>query len=111
MINDFIVQAYPEENLLKVILNGFFMESEIELALQLAKNEAEKLKPDFNVFVDIHNLKVAHKNYNLGMDKMKKILKLLGAGNMHLSGSNLAYKGQRREYVGLYPHKNEWFFS
>ena len=111
MINDFIVQAYPEENLLKVILNGFFMESVIELALQLAKNEAEKLKPDFNVFVDIHNLKVAHKNYNLGMDKMKKILKVLGAGNMHLFGSNRSYKRRAGEYVGLYPHENEWFFS
>ena len=111
MINDFIVRAYPEENRMRVILNGVFMKSEIELALHLARTEAIKLKPQFEVVVDIQNLKFAYKNYDLSLSQMKKMLKLLGAGTMHIMDLNSTQIGREKVYVGFYPYENEWFFS
>ncbi len=111
MINDFIVQAYPGKNLMTVILNGFFMKSEIELALYLASNEAKKLQRGFEVLVDIQNLKVAHKKYNLGLTEMKKVLKQLGAGNIRISDLNRSFTRHSFNSVGFYPYENEWFFS
>ena len=56
MINNFVVRAFTEKNQLKVLLDGVFMKSEFELALYLAKKEIRKLKPGFEVLIDIKNM-------------------------------------------------------
>lgn len=55
MINAFVVKAVPSSNILKVVLDGIFMKSEVELALHLIKIEKLKLKEGFNTIIDLSN--------------------------------------------------------
>jgi len=110
MINDFIIQAISGENILKIVLNGFFMKSEIELAIYLARIESFKLKPEFHVLMDSKNLRVAQKNFTLSFHKMKKILTLFGAGSLQFVEPDPIFAEQKYHTVGLYSYENEWFF-
>ena len=107
MINNFTVKAYPEKNTLVMVLNGFFMRSEIELALHLARIESIKLNTGFDVLVNIENLKVAQKEFDMSYNKMKNILTLFGAGNLHLIEDYTVFTGVIDKTVGLYSYENE----
>ena len=56
MNKSFVITAIPSMNLLKIVLGGIFMKSEIEHALHLIKLERMKLKEGFKVLLDIDNL-------------------------------------------------------
>ena len=109
MINNFIVRAFPEKNLLKICMDGFFMKSELELALHLAKRESKKLHVGFDVFIDIRNLKTLTNVMGINFSKLKRMLTILGGGNLQFLGLDYASKESMQENVGLYSHKNEWF--
>jgi hypothetical protein len=83
MIDNYTVRAIPEKNALALLLNGFFMRSEIELAFHLARIESLKLNKGFDALVNIENLKVAHREFKMSINKMKRILTLFGAENLY----------------------------
>jgi hypothetical protein len=56
MNKSFVITAVPSLNLLKIVLGGNFMKSEIEHALHLIKLEKMKLKEGFSVSLDLTNL-------------------------------------------------------
>lgn len=86
MINDFLVQAFPEKNELKITLDGYFMISELELAIYLAKTESEKLLPGYQVLMDIKNLKTGTKKPDISFKKLQRMLKMIGGGSLRIKG-------------------------
>jgi hypothetical protein len=110
MINNFIVKAIPEKNQLKVILDGFFMKSEIELAMHLAKRESKKLRKGYDVLVDITKFRSADKKSVLSAGKIHQLLKLMGSGELRFIGMNYAFAEAEFANVGFYPYENGWFF-
>ena len=111
MINDFIVKALPDKNQLKITLDGYFMKSELELALHLAKKESRKLKQGFDILIDIQNLHSPVNSMDISFSKVKRILGILGGGKMHFAGLNYEIEKPVYENVGFYPDENEWFLS
>ena len=108
MINTFIVKSCTERNELQIILDGFFMKSELELAVHLAKRESEKLKKGFEVKLNLRNFHSSEYIVETYLIKMKKILSLAGCGSFNYIGyapARLAI-----EIGGFYPYENEWFF-
>jgi hypothetical protein len=110
MINNFIVKAIPEKNQLKVILDGFFMKSEIELAMHLAKRESKKLNKGYDVLVDITKFRSSDKKSILSAGKIQQLLKLMGSGELRFIGMNYAFAETEYLNVGFYPYENGWFF-
>jgi hypothetical protein len=86
MINDFLVQAFPERNELKITLDGYFMSSELELALYLAKTESEKLIPGYLILMDIKNLKTGVKKPDMSFKNLQRRLKMIGGGSLRIKG-------------------------
>jgi hypothetical protein len=111
MINDFMVKAFPEKNQLKISLDGYFMRSELELALHLAKRESKKLRKGFDILIDIQNMKSPVNAMDISFSKLKRILGVLGGGRMMFAGINFALEHETHQNVGLYPNENEWFLS
>jgi hypothetical protein len=109
MINNFIVKAIPEKNQLKIILDGFFMKSEIELAMHLARNESKKLIRGYDVLIDITRFKSANKIFMMSYDRIRKLLKLMGSGEIKFIGINYAQLQTEGASVGFFPYKNGWF--
>jgi hypothetical protein len=109
MINDFIVKAFPEKNLLKISMDGYFQRSELELALHLAKSESRKLHPGFAVSLNIRNLRTSMNVIGVNFSKFRRLLMILGASNFHFIGVNHASSKALNEDVGFYPEENEWF--
>ena len=109
MINNFLVKAIPDKNQMKIILDGYFMKSELELALHLAKRESKKLSKGFDILIDIRNVKNPTNAMDISFSKMKRILGMLGGGNLRFAGLDYAYEMQSPETVGFYSNENEWF--
>ena len=107
MINNFFVRAYPENNQLRIVLDGYFMPSEMELALQLARYESDKLQSGFSVIIDTRNLRTSFDEKELYVKKIKKILTVLGCGNLKFAGRKYAFRQSLYENVGFYSIENE----
>jgi hypothetical protein len=107
MINDFLVKAFPEKNQLKIILDGYFMQWELELALYLAKKESKKLQRGFNVVIDIREMETPLKNMEIHFGKIKRILKMLGSASLEFVGVDYTFKRSLFENVGFYAYENE----
>jgi len=110
MINDFIVEAQKENNRLYVLLDGIYMKSEIDLALYLMKNEIRKLKPGFEVIIDIQNMDTGSSAMNLNFNKYRKLLRLMEPGTLRFKDLNHLFGEYEYQNGGYYPHENEWFF-
>jgi hypothetical protein len=111
MINSFIVKAVPEKNQLKVILDGFFMKSEVELAMHLAKRESKKLKKGYNVLIDITKFHSSEKVFSGNYGRIQHLLKMMGSGDLKFIGMNYNILAETNyANVGFYPYENEWFF-
>ena len=109
MINSFIVKAQQEDNQLYVLLDGIFMKSEIDLALYLMKNEIQKLKPGYEVLIDIQNLDSEASTLEGKFNKYKKLLKLMGAGSIRFLGLSSFLAQYSYQNGGDYSYENEWF--
>ena len=109
MINDFLVRANREKNELKIVLDGYFMKSELDLAFQLARQESRKLMPGFDVFVNIRNLNIPNKELLLDFERFERILKIMGGGSLKIVGLENTLSGFMYRNVGLYPYENAWF--
>lgn len=110
MINDFIIKAQKENNQLYILLDGIFMKSEMELIMYLIKKEIRKLKPCFEVSIDIHNMDSGALSVELQFLKFRKILKLMGAGTIKFVGLSNIFVQNEHQNGGDYSHENEWFF-
>jgi len=110
MINDFIVEAQKKNNRLYVLLDGIFMKSEIDLALCLMKNEIRKLKPGFEVIIDIQKMNTGLSPMSFSFNKYRKLLRLMGAGSIQFLGLSHFFGEYEYQNGGYYPHENEWFF-
>ena len=110
MINDFIVKAQKDNNQLYVLLDGVFMKSEIDLAFQLIKNEIQKLNPGYKVLIDIQNLDAGASAFEFKFYKYRKMLRLMGAGNVKFLGLSSLFTQNRVETGGDYSYENEWYF-
>ncbi len=108
MINSFIVKALPENNRLVVLLDGYFMKSEIELAIHLIAKESKKLASSFGVLLDVQNLDALAKDYPKYLKLISDKLKELNCGEIVLKGTPTRKYLQSREYVGFYPHEIGW---
>jgi hypothetical protein len=103
-MNNFLVQADSENNRLRIVLDGFFVKSEIELAFCLLRIERKKLQPGFDVFVDIENLKYLNVDITITKTKMKKILKLAGAGRIQFARETYSFVDYDKLPGGFYPN-------
>jgi hypothetical protein len=110
MINSFVIKAIPEKNQLKVILDGFFMKSEVELAMHLLKRESKKLKKGYNVLIDITRFHTAETAFSQNYSRIQHLLKMMGSGELKFIGMNYALEESVNESVGFYPYENGWFF-
>lgn len=110
MINKFIVKAQKENNQLYVLLDGFFMKSEIDLTLFLAKNEIQKLDPGYKVLIDIQNLDTRVSKLETKLNKYKKMLIQMGAGSVIFLGLSSLFTYYKYEDGGYYSYENEWIF-
>ncbi len=61
MITNFTVKASREKNDLLIAMDGFFMKSEVELVLHLAKKECKKLIPGFSMSFDIQHFNTSNR--------------------------------------------------
>lgn len=104
LMNHFLIQADIEKNILRIILDGFFVKSEIELAFYLLRIEKRKLVPGYDAFVDIDNLRYVNTEVNITKSKMKKILKLSGAGKIQFAHGIHAIIGSDQIIDGFYPN-------
>lgn len=84
------------------------MKSEIELAFYLIKNESKKLNPGYEVLVDIKNLHSSNHRLGISFGKIKKMLKLMGSGELRFIGLNYAIARQMEKNGGIYSYENEW---
>lgn len=109
MINDFLIRAYPSRNELYICLDGYFMKSELELALQLAKSESRKLLPGFKIVLDILNLRSSLFKSKTDYKKIERLLKMMGGGIVSVSGQKYTNRNLHSQSVGFYPHENTWF--
>jgi hypothetical protein len=89
MINSFIIKAVPDSNLLKVVLDGVFMKSEVELAMLLVRNESKKLKNGFRVIADLANFKSKGQGFNPEYYKIKQVLKSIGCKEINFIGQKV----------------------
>jgi hypothetical protein len=110
MINNFIVKANTEKNQLRLVLDGFFMNSEIELAMHLAKRESKKLKKGYNVLVDITRLNSADKKISHNYSRIQQQLNLMGSGDIKFIDMTQESADYKNVFVGFYPYENGWFF-
>jgi hypothetical protein len=104
MINNFIVKAIPEKNMLDVVLDGFFMKSEIELAMHLAKRESLKLRKGYNVRVDLTKFRSNEKRNVLSFERIQQQLKSMGSGNMKFIGANFSLSNIVNETLSVFTH-------
>ena len=110
MINDFLVRAFPDQNQLKIILDGCFMKSELELAFHLAKEESKKLLPGYNILVDIKNMKTTWKEFGSGLSKLNRLFREAGGGRLQIMGIDYESWSSTLNNVGFYPYENAWLF-
>lgn len=111
MINSFVVRGLKENNRLVIMLDGYFMESEIDLTLHLIKSETKKLSPGFGVLIDIHNLDSQDKNLKQNLNIIKNLLKELGSGKFVFKGTEYGTRLNNSNSVGFYPHEIGWNLS
>lgn len=109
MINYFTVRANSEYNELSIKLDGYFMKSELELALYLVKKEITKLIPGFSLKLDINNLNASIKSGGFDRNRVNRIARMLGAGEISYVQINRASSKDVFATVGFYPYENEWF--
>ena len=106
MINDFLIRAYPKENRLKVTLDGFFMKSELQLAIHLVRKESIKLNPGYEILLDIKNLKTDRRELNF--NKLSRLLMKMGGGTILNVGLDYDSEISESNNGGFYPHENTW---
>ncbi len=104
MINNFIVKAIPEKNLLNVVLDGFFMKSEIELAMHLAKRESQKLKKGYHVLVDLTKFRTGERNNYANYERIQRQLRLMGSGELKLVGMNFSLGNFVYDKLSVFTH-------
>jgi hypothetical protein len=75
MINSYTIKAIPATNLLKVVLYGIFMKSEVELALLLIKTEKMKLKEVNKAIIDLSNFQPKGLDFHSIHYKIQQLLK------------------------------------
>jgi hypothetical protein len=110
MINNFIVKANTEKNQLRLVLDGFFMNSEIELAMHLANRESKKLKKGYKVLVDITRLNSADNKITDNYSRIQQQLNLMGSGDIKFIDTTHKLADYKNAFVGFYPYENGWFF-
>lgn len=88
MLEQFKIKASERNNRLNIVLSGYFLMSEVELALHLMKRESKKLQSGFEVTADIRNFKTPMKTQESILLRIKKSLRLLGAGKVSYKKSN-----------------------
>lgn len=108
MINSFIVKALPENNRLVVLLDGYFMKSEIDLALHLIAKEAERLASGFGVFLDVQNMDVLKRDYPKYLKWISDEIKKFDCGEIVLKGTSDRSFLRPQHYVGFYPNEIGW---
>jgi len=111
MINSFVVKGLKENNRLIILLDGYFMESEIDLTMHLIHTESKKLVSGFGVLLDIHNLDTKDKNLKNNLNKIKNALKELGCGEITFKGTEYGTRLNNINTVGFYPHEIGWNLS
>jgi len=89
MINSFIVKAIPDSNILKVVLDGIFMKSEVEQAILLVRNESKKLKNGFRVMADLTNFKSKGTGFQSDYYKIQQILKSIDCNKINFIGKSI----------------------
>ena len=109
MINNFTVKANDDNNELSVIMDGYFMKSELDLALYLVKSEIKKLTPGFTVKIDITHLCSSGANAQFDTSLINNLTGSLGAGKIKYTGYNTTPARFLKPAVGFYPYENEWF--
>ena len=82
MINKFIVKAIRARNELLVVMDGYFLNSEIDLAVFLINKEIRKLIPGFTMKVDIRNLIPQIKGKLNKTEWIDKLARSKGAGEI-----------------------------
>jgi hypothetical protein len=103
MEKSFIVTAIPSGNLLKIILRGFFLKSEVELALHLIKTEKIKLKEGFRVSIDISKFQSKSTDLMSLHYKIQQLVKPHKA--FQTSGGSLIETEYSEQSVGFYPYE------
>ena len=111
MINSFVVRGLKENNRLLILLDGYFMESEIDLTLHLIREECKKLTFGFGVLLDVHNMDSKDKNIKNSLNKIKKLLKESGSGEIVFKGTEYGTRLNSITTVGFYPHEIGWNLS
>jgi hypothetical protein len=89
MINSFIVKAIPASNMLKVVLDGNFMKSEVELAILLVRTESKKLKNGFRVVADLANFKSKGQDFHASYYKIQQVLRSIGCNEINFVGPSV----------------------
>jgi hypothetical protein len=108
MINSFIVKALPENNRLVILLDGYFMNSEVDLTLDLIDNECGKLTKGFAVFLDLRNLEMVTRDYPKYLKRVKERLDIQGCGEVVVKGAQKGRAYLNQSSVGLYPYEIGW---
>jgi hypothetical protein len=86
MINTFTVKANSDKNELSIKMDGYFMKSELELALYLVKKETKKLISGFTVLMDIKNLNSSNTRSHSNKRWVSNLAKSIGAGKIKQIG-------------------------
>lgn len=94
---------------MQISLDGYFMRSELELALQLVRRESTKLVKGFKVKLNISRLENEEVSLLLKLRKIKRLLLLMGAGMVRVTRENHSSESVFSQNVGFYAHENAWF--
>jgi hypothetical protein len=103
MEKSFIVTAIPSGNLLKIVLKGIFLKSEVELALHLIKTESAKLKEGFRVTLDISKFQSKSTDMMSLHHKIQQLVK--SHKSFHTASTSLAGNEYSERAVGFYPYE------
>jgi hypothetical protein len=87
-------------------LDGFFMKSELELALHLAYKESKNLLPGFKVIMDISNLRNNKTNSGFNLNWIRHSIMAMGGGLISLTGKNMRFDELYAKTVGFYAYEN-----
>ncbi len=68
----FIIKAKPDKNCLYFVLQGFFLESELQLAKIVVDFELEKLHENFSAIIEDYHVKCSIPDYKAKLSEIKK---------------------------------------
>ena len=105
MINRFVVKALKQSNHLVILLDGYFMDSEIELAEHLVDNEVRNLNSGFSVLIDVEKMDSKSTKFALNLKKLIVQLNARGCGKIKVKKSRVSDRQYNLRSVGFYPHE------